>query len=154
MGTHITKIRSLTLDKFNPETVDLLYATGNSFVNEIYEGGITDWKIKNFENQERRVQFVKDKYLYKRFIKSSFSHDPNTGLLESIEHSNLKEAVLCLALGADVNYQRAVVKALLKNNYLIAELLTLNGASLNVDEVTMETLSARAQAFVMNRATP
>lgn len=154
LGTHITKIRSLTLDKFNPETVDLLYATGNSFVNEIYEGGITDWKIKNFENQERRVQFVKDKYLYKRFIKSSFSHDPNTGLLESIEHSNLKEAVLCLALGADVNYQRAVVKALLKNNYLIAELLTLNGASLNVDEVTMETLSARAQAFVMNRATP
>jgi Arf-GAP with coiled-coil, ANK repeat and PH domain-containing protein len=40
LGTHISKVRSATLDVWDTELKKLMLATGNALVNSIYEEGL------------------------------------------------------------------------------------------------------------------
>ncbi|EPX75107.1 centaurin 5 [Schizosaccharomyces octosporus yFS286] len=151
LGTHVSKVRSLDLDKLSGETVELLRATGNQMINEIYEAGLGEPNAKSIETHEERASFIKDKYVHKVYFRAIVESDVNIAFFNAVERGDLKKVIQCIGQDADVNYRSAIVVSLRKGNYLIAELLSLNGAFLNFNEATMDTLPARAQAYLMSR---
>lgn len=79
LGSHISKIRSLKLDKFDDNLeLNCLIAnfTSNSFVNEIYESNLNDKQRLNPNcTDSQRLDFIKQKYKEKRFIKRTIDVD-------------------------------------------------------------------------------
>ncbi|ORX63013.1 ArfGap-domain-containing protein [Hesseltinella vesiculosa] len=73
MGTHISKVRSLTLDttSFTVDCVEMLKQLGNGRVNAILEATLTGNK-KSLDRQS----FIVDKYQHHRYVQPSSSTTP------------------------------------------------------------------------------
>ncbi|CAG9821937.1 unnamed protein product [Phaedon cochleariae] len=71
LGVHYSKVRSLTLDDWEPEIIKVMVELGNSVVNKIYEAELTD-DVKRPSEQCLgiiRETFIKSKYVDKKFVK-------------------------------------------------------------------------------------
>jgi len=70
MGVHISKVRSLTLDSWEPEVLELMLATGNAKVNKIWEGGKPESAKKPApqSTREERDEYITQKYVLKSFV--------------------------------------------------------------------------------------
>ncbi len=104
-----SKVRSLTLDTWEPELLMLLKdRLGNDRVNnECFESGLTvEAKLQLRPNDALAMrEFIHSKYARKLFIRPLDStEDANLCLWKSIESGNLPTATRFLALGADVNW--------------------------------------------------
>jgi uncharacterized membrane protein YgcG len=64
LGTHITKIRSTTLDKWEPATVELMARVGNVRFNAVYEAALTDRskKPRPTATMDERERYIRLKY--------------------------------------------------------------------------------------------
>lgn len=111
LGTHISKVRSLTLDTsvFTQDIVELILSLGNRVSNMVWEGKL-DRSQKPGPNatREQRLAFITDKYqkrMYVEPISSSFSHytSADETLLSSIKKSELQSVYYALALAANPN---------------------------------------------------
>lgn len=75
IGTHITKVKSLTMDSWTKDQVDSMRAMGNSKSNSIYNPNeIRNPPPPNLEDTERDSeleQYIRSKYEYRRFIDKS-----------------------------------------------------------------------------------
>lgn len=99
LGSHISKIRSLTLDNFN-DNLELFHLirhyTSNKFVNEIYEYklGATKKLAPNC-NDLQRLTFISQKYKNKLFVKTPLLNQNiatdyyRNKLIKAIESNNL-----------------------------------------------------------------
>ncbi|GAM20843.1 hypothetical protein SAMD00019534_040180 [Acytostelium subglobosum LB1] len=113
LGTHISKVRSLTLDKWSPESIYFMREVGNSKFNVIYEHSLSD-QVKPTEKCDRAVKeaYIKAKYQTRDFmIKSTLSVEELSKVLyEMTSTSNVGTPVdisrylKVLGQGADVNY--------------------------------------------------
>ncbi|KAG5883931.1 hypothetical protein JTB14_003753 [Gonioctena quinquepunctata] len=72
LGVHYTKVRSLTLDDWEPEIIKVMVELGNSVVNKIYEANLPDDVVRPSEQciGAVRESFIKAKYVDKKFVKS------------------------------------------------------------------------------------
>ncbi len=74
MGVHVSKVRSLTLDAWEPEILKVMAELGNSIVNKIYEAQVHEIVAKrahpNSDDQERE-NWIKTKYIAKAFVKGT-----------------------------------------------------------------------------------
>lgn len=75
LGTHISKIRSLTLDTFKDKELRYLikHDVRNDYVNQIYESQLicsTD-KINSDVSDSRRLLFIRDKYIHRKYVKDN-----------------------------------------------------------------------------------
>lgn len=117
MGTHISKIRSLTLDTKSfqsKEALELLYHVSNNFANSYWEGSIlVKDKITPLSNAEQRRSFILDKYQNRKFLLKEPNFKPNDGLIKGINTSNIPLILKSLAMGANV--KMTVIKALGSN---------------------------------------
>jgi Arf-GAP/coiled-coil/ANK repeat/PH domain-containing protein len=69
LGVHISKVRSLTLDQWEPETGRLMMQLGNSVVNSTYENNTGDWKKPSpHSSMDKREAYIRAKYIDKLFI--------------------------------------------------------------------------------------
>ncbi|KAM6982620.1 arf-GAP with coiled-coil, ANK repeat and PH domain-containing protein 3-like isoform 2-T2 [Tautogolabrus adspersus] len=72
LGVHCSKVRSLTLDSWEPELLKLMCELGNSVINHIYEGSYQEQGLKkplpNSSRQEKEA-WIKAKYVEKKFLK-------------------------------------------------------------------------------------
>ncbi|XP_041859372.1 arf-GAP with coiled-coil, ANK repeat and PH domain-containing protein 3 isoform X1 [Melanotaenia boesemani] len=72
LGVHCSKVRSLTLDSWEPELLKLMCELGNSVINHIYEGSCQEQGLKkplpSSSRQEKEV-WIKAKYVEKKFLK-------------------------------------------------------------------------------------
>ena len=70
LGSHISKVRSLTLDNFtSPEVLHLLlHHVSNANVNSVYESIAPHNKITSHSSDAERSQFIVDKYKEKMFV--------------------------------------------------------------------------------------
>ncbi|XP_031574409.1 arf-GAP with coiled-coil, ANK repeat and PH domain-containing protein 3-like isoform X2 [Actinia tenebrosa] len=76
MGVHVSKVRSLTLDKWEDTTVDFMEAMGNTKANQIYEGNLREYpKPTRDSSKDDRQKFIKLKYVEQRFYKALPSED-------------------------------------------------------------------------------
>ncbi|XP_056410072.1 arf-GAP with coiled-coil, ANK repeat and PH domain-containing protein 1-like, partial [Hyla sarda] len=88
LGVHFSKVRSLTLDSWEPELVKLMCELGNNTINGIYEARIEEMSIKkptSFSTRSEKEIWIRAKYVEKKFVTKL----PQTVLRSSISHVNL-----------------------------------------------------------------
>jgi Arf-GAP/coiled-coil/ANK repeat/PH domain-containing protein len=146
LGTHISKVRSLTLDKWTPYSLQLLSEIGNTRFNSILESKnksqIEQYKSSGEVTQPLREQFITDKYVKKRFLEDSLStSQANELLLQSAKKGDLFGILYALINDANVHTTTSIEESLkpplhlccIGNFPLCVELLCLWNA--NVDDV-------------------
>jgi len=132
LGTHVSKVRSLTLDRLGEPTVALLRRLGNSAVNEVFEHSVQEgWSKPGFPSSQQssdgncsedaspslssptraaREQWIRSKYVYKGFasyddaVASAVSTASATiALFVAARSDDVKGCMAALAHGADIN---------------------------------------------------
>uniref|UniRef100_A0A671KJH1 Arf-GAP with coiled-coil, ANK repeat and PH domain-containing protein n=1 Tax=Sinocyclocheilus anshuiensis TaxID=1608454 RepID=A0A671KJH1_9TELE len=71
LGVHFSKVRSLTLDSWEPELIKLMCELGNTAINKIYEARIDEITIKKPHSSSPRQDkesWIRSKYVEKKFI--------------------------------------------------------------------------------------
>ncbi|XP_044525432.1 arf-GAP with coiled-coil, ANK repeat and PH domain-containing protein 2 [Gracilinanus agilis] len=83
LGVHFSKVRSLTLDTWEPELLKLMCELGNDVMNRVYEAKIEKMGIKKPQPGQRQEKeaYIKAKYVEKKFVDkdSAFSSPPALG---------------------------------------------------------------------------
>ncbi|XP_056157716.1 arf-GAP with coiled-coil, ANK repeat and PH domain-containing protein 3-like [Lampris incognitus] len=72
LGVHCSKVRSLTLDSWEPELLKLMCELGNTVINQIYEGACEELEVKKpgpSSSRQEKEAWIKAKYVEKRFLK-------------------------------------------------------------------------------------
>ncbi|KAM6981151.1 arf-GAP with coiled-coil, ANK repeat and PH domain-containing protein 3-like isoform 2-T2 [Aplochiton taeniatus] len=72
LGVHCSKVRSLTLDSWEPELLKLMCELGNVVINQIYEGACEDQGVKKpgpSSPRQEKEAWIKAKYVERRFLK-------------------------------------------------------------------------------------
>ncbi|KAF0029262.1 hypothetical protein F2P81_018367 [Scophthalmus maximus] len=91
LGVHFSKVRSLTLDSWEPELVKLMCELGNTVINRIYEARIDEITIKKPHASSPRgdkESWIRSKYVEKKFIQKL----PETGRNPPLRRSSGKKA--------------------------------------------------------------
>ncbi|XP_069026068.1 arf-GAP with coiled-coil, ANK repeat and PH domain-containing protein 1 isoform X2 [Embiotoca jacksoni] len=89
LGVHFSKVRSLTLDSWEPELVKLMCELGNTVINRIYEARIDEITIKKPHSSSPRgdkESWIRSKYVEKKFIQKL----PETGRNPPLRQSSAK----------------------------------------------------------------
>ncbi|XP_063298831.1 arf-GAP with coiled-coil, ANK repeat and PH domain-containing protein 2 isoform X2 [Pelobates fuscus] len=71
LGVHFSKVRSLTLDTWEPELLKVMCALGNDVINGIYEARLDKMGLKKPQNgcQRQEIEaYIKAKYVEKKFV--------------------------------------------------------------------------------------
>jgi len=70
LGVHISKVRSVTLDSWTSEMVEVMKEIGNERANSYWEFSLPEGRKPGANDSTRDVEmFIRDKYQYKRFVK-------------------------------------------------------------------------------------
>ncbi|XP_028817224.1 arf-GAP with coiled-coil, ANK repeat and PH domain-containing protein 2 [Denticeps clupeoides] len=148
LGVHISKVRSLTLDSWEPEQLKLLCMLGNDAINSIFEECGSEDSIKKPTSDSTRQEkeaWIKDKYMEKRFVRRIASsqpegvrHDAGCRLYQAALQGDLFSLATALAQGAEVNWSHpeeegrtALIAAAIGGSLLACEFLLQNGANVN-----------------------
>jgi hypothetical protein len=105
LGTHISKVRSLTLDSsssFTPDIVQLLLSIGNANSNAVWEEACNNKPIPT-DSRDIKLKYIQSKYVDKQFVSSKQSRDPMEILYKAIEQDDIPQALYAIALGANIN---------------------------------------------------
>lgn len=102
IGSHITKIRSLKLDKFENELEVMLGYINNRKVNEYLEFAVSaSEKLQSSSDIETRLLFIRNKYAAKKYIQ--LVADVDNSLIQAIQKIQVGDALKYILCGADVN---------------------------------------------------
>ncbi|KAF3904072.1 hypothetical protein ABW21_db0202960 [Orbilia brochopaga] len=110
LGTHISKIRSLTLDvnSFTPDLTELLVKIGNKTANSVWEARL-DSKDKPTPtaSREARLKFITSKYIGRRYVAAISTAlggtTPDEALASAVKGNDIPMAVYSLAVKANPN---------------------------------------------------
>ncbi|KAI9781389.1 MAG: hypothetical protein M1839_005983 [Geoglossum umbratile] len=111
LGTHISKVRSLTLDttSFTTDIVELLLQVGNRVSNMIWEAKLDSAARPGQQStREQRLKFITTKYVERAYVQpisSTLSHysTADETLLASVKKNDLQGVLYALALKANPN---------------------------------------------------
>jgi len=108
LGVHISKVRSLTLDEWNPELFHLIEFFGNEKGNQIFEAQYDESVPKPTRNSERGVRdaFIRAKYEERKFV-TPFTGSPEEHqklMLDACNEGNLYQVMECINQGCDPNF--------------------------------------------------
>lgn len=101
IGSHISKVRSLTLDNFSKETEMLLRFVNNRRINEFMEENLSGPRINANTGHEARLNFIRNKYYKKKYL--VVLPDVNNLLIKSIQQIQVHDVIKAILCGADVN---------------------------------------------------
>nr|XP_036880022.1 arf-GAP with coiled-coil, ANK repeat and PH domain-containing protein 2 isoform X1 [Manis javanica]XP_036880023.1 arf-GAP with coiled-coil, ANK repeat and PH domain-containing protein 2 isoform X2 [Manis javanica]XP_036880024.1 arf-GAP with coiled-coil, ANK repeat and PH domain-containing protein 2 isoform X3 [Manis javanica] len=79
LGVHFSKVRSLTLDTWEPELLKLMCELGNDVINRVYEAKVEKMGIKKPQPGQRQEKeaYIRAKYVERKFVdKYSISSSP------------------------------------------------------------------------------
>ncbi|XP_062955080.1 arf-GAP with coiled-coil, ANK repeat and PH domain-containing protein 2 [Cynocephalus volans] len=70
LGVHFSKVRSLTLDTWEPELLKLMCELGNDVVNRVYEAKVEKMGIKKPQPGQRQEKeaYIRAKYVERKFV--------------------------------------------------------------------------------------
>ncbi|KAK2628186.1 hypothetical protein QTJ16_002832 [Diplocarpon rosae] len=111
LGTHISKVRSLTLDitSFTTDIVELLLLVGNRVSNMVWEARLDpSSKPSPQATREERLRFITAKYVERAFVEpisSTLSRFATADeiLLAAIKKNDIQQVIYALALKANPN---------------------------------------------------
>uniref|UniRef100_A0AAZ3QFL0 Arf-GAP with coiled-coil, ANK repeat and PH domain-containing protein n=1 Tax=Oncorhynchus tshawytscha TaxID=74940 RepID=A0AAZ3QFL0_ONCTS len=148
LGVHLSKVRSLTLDSWDPEQLKLLCGLGNDVINGIYESRCAaEGRVKPSAGSPRpeKETWIKEKYVEKRFVKDASSPETQIGrenagrqLYQAAFQGDLVTMASALAQGAEVNWSHAeeegrtaLIGSTFGGSLSACEFLLQNGANVN-----------------------
>ncbi|KAJ3092361.1 Arf-GAP with coiled-coil, ANK repeat and PH domain-containing protein 2 [Quaeritorhiza haematococci] len=135
------QIRSITLDKWDPETIQVMLALGNERTNRIFEANLkysadpgTLTKPDPESERSHKERWCVAKYVEKRFVHvpedaATLSETPvHLQFVTAVKDSDIPNALRCIALGADVNERdlkghTVLHHAVLKGDPIMADFL-------------------------------
>ncbi|XP_076975446.1 arf-GAP with coiled-coil, ANK repeat and PH domain-containing protein 2 [Tamandua tetradactyla] len=80
LGVHFSKVRSLTLDTWEPELLKLMCELGNDVINRVYEAKVEKMGIKKPQPGQRQEKeaYIRAKYVERKFVdKYSITSSPS-----------------------------------------------------------------------------
>ncbi|KAM6065341.1 arf-GAP with coiled-coil, ANK repeat and PH domain-containing protein 2 isoform 3-T3 [Theristicus caerulescens] len=83
LGVHFSKVRSLTLDSWEPELLKLMCELGNDVINRIYEAKLEKVGVKKPQpgsQRQEREAYIRAKYVERKFVEKQ---PASVSLLES-----------------------------------------------------------------------
>lgn len=111
LGTHISKVRSLTLDinSFTSDIVELLLLVGNRVSNMTWEAKLDPtMRTPAQATREQRLKFITAKYVDRAYVEPlsptlSRYPSPDDTLLAAIKKNDIQQVIYALALKANPN---------------------------------------------------
>ncbi len=181
LGTHVSKIRSLTLDvhSFTNDIVELLMLIGNRISNMVWEALMNrSLKPTPTATRDQRLKFITAKYVERAFVEPVSQYaTADDALLTSIKKHEIQGVLQGIAQRANVNAHdrsrntHAIFMALAAADparpvsshaetpssggvkaFPMAELLVQNGAEISV-ELPAIPLSSAARLYIDQRTT-
>jgi Arf-GAP/coiled-coil/ANK repeat/PH domain-containing protein len=140
LGVHVSKVRSLTLDKWTRPLRSLLEDMGNERFNSVWEARLPPGRSKPAASatREEREAWIRDKYVAKLFLDES-TEGVNERLYVAAGGGNIQEVMWALAHGADPNWINRQVQGrtsmhavCVGGNMACLELLLQHGGNLDV----------------------
>uniref|UniRef100_A0A3B3RZ58 Arf-GAP with coiled-coil, ANK repeat and PH domain-containing protein n=1 Tax=Paramormyrops kingsleyae TaxID=1676925 RepID=A0A3B3RZ58_9TELE len=125
LGVHFSKVRSLTLDSWEPELVRLMCELGNTAINRIYEARIDEITIKKphpSSPRQDKEAWIRSKYVEKKFIQKL----PETGRVVPLRRSSARRNRT-----TSTNQERPAIRPPLKPKPNRATLPRLTGLTLS-----------------------
>lgn len=129
LGVHVSKVRSLKLDDWEPVWIQLLLKLGNTIVNDVYEHNVTDQVRRATEesNRDVREKWIKAKYIEKSFIRSS-----GTKVDEDVPNDNEStENMVTSLVMTQEEINRELRLAVVQEDLIKISNAIANGASIN-----------------------
>ncbi|CAM9403670.1 unnamed protein product [Chrysoparadoxa australica] len=142
LGSHISKVRSLTLDALDEVDLSAVTMIGNKVSNTIWEANIPDgWtKPSSGATRETKEKWIRAKYVDKKFV-SEQQPDPsavsqNKALWAAIDGNDLVGTLKALAHGAELGWSdekgwNSLHHAAAGGHVEACEFLIQNGANLS-----------------------
>ncbi|MBN3285378.1 ACAP2 protein, partial [Polyodon spathula] len=84
LGVHLSKVRSLTLDSWEPELLKVMCELGNSVINRIYEANLEALGAKKPQPGDPRQEieaYIRAKYVEKRFVQKPTAAEQRTKVI-------------------------------------------------------------------------
>ncbi|CAN0033867.1 unnamed protein product [Scytosiphon promiscuus] len=159
MGVHVSKVRSLTLDRWTEPLMELLREAGNRNANRVWEAyrespSFSQMKAKMRPDSDRptREALIRAKYEQRRFLDPPYDPSPEASLsssrllFDACRNGDMLGALWCLAHGADVNWANSEAggftcahEAARQSRVALLELLANNGCNLGALNDNQET---------------
>lgn len=109
LGVHVSKVRSLTLDSWTPELLDLMLSIGNKRYNDLYDNGSEGMKPHPNSEREEREEYITLKYAKRMFLSKAMlnraaeQQELVAQFLAAVEKESLGEMMGMLALQVNVD---------------------------------------------------
>ncbi|XP_068056856.1 arf-GAP with coiled-coil, ANK repeat and PH domain-containing protein 2 isoform X5 [Anomalospiza imberbis] len=111
LGVHFSKVRSLTLDSWEPELLKLMCELGNDVINRIYEAKLEKVGVKKPQSGSQRQEkeaYIRAKYVERKFVEKQAASvplpEPGTKVFppsqEEKRHSGPEKSLLAGEQGA------------------------------------------------------
>ncbi|KAJ1752709.1 hypothetical protein LPJ79_000965 [Coemansia sp. RSA 1821] len=140
LGVHVSKVRSIKLDHWEPEQLQLMQRLGNARVNRVYEQQQQQQqqsgeKIDESSTRGDKQPYLQRKYADREFV-AGYDGDMAAKLVQAAETADLPTALEALAQGADANSQDSqgklpLMAAVEMGDFAMLELLLQWGADIN-----------------------
>uniref|UniRef100_A0A8C4S6E2 Arf-GAP with coiled-coil, ANK repeat and PH domain-containing protein n=1 Tax=Erpetoichthys calabaricus TaxID=27687 RepID=A0A8C4S6E2_ERPCA len=131
LGVHLSKVRSVTLDSWEPTQLKLLCVLGNDIINSIYEARCFE------EGILYGICLIHNSHLVASQTVSSEQH-LGLQLYQAAQEGHLGNMAAALAQGADINWankeeegRTPLISAMHGDSLVACEFLLLNGANVN-----------------------
>ncbi|TVF92424.1 Arf-GAP with coiled-coil, ANK repeat and PH domain-containing protein 2 [Bagarius yarrelli] len=89
LGVHNSKVRSLTLDSWEPELLKLMCELGNELINQIYEArrGDMGWKKPQPGDPRQDIEaYIRAKYVERKFVRKQESQEQRAKVMMLSKH--------------------------------------------------------------------
>ncbi|ELW50930.1 Arf-GAP with coiled-coil, ANK repeat and PH domain-containing protein 2 [Tupaia chinensis] len=118
LGVHFSKVRSLTLDTWEPELLKLMCELGNDVINRVYEANVEKMGIKKPQPGQRQEKeaYIRAKYVERKFVdKNSMSSSPSEQEKKIVSKSYEEKRLSISKLGP-ADQVRASAQSSVKSN--------------------------------------
>ncbi|KAI9269470.1 hypothetical protein EDC94DRAFT_598988 [Helicostylum pulchrum] len=136
LGVHVSKVRSVILDKWESHSIEVMLRLGNRIGNSIYEESVPidmeSFRINSSSSRGDRDLWIIEKYVKRSFVKpSNLDQDSlDQEFWNAVVEGDLETSLKRLAQGAHVDYKNpndgyktALHKVVDSNNEVVVEFL-------------------------------
>lgn len=111
LGTHVSKVRSIALDKWTYNSLQLLLTIGNERSNAVWEAQLPQVEVDvvrkptSTSSMEDREKFIIEKYVHRNFAfaRNATMAQKEGHLIKSAADGDLIGIMAAIAAGADIN---------------------------------------------------